>query len=133
MSKLLKRISSVAPEREAAVVVGENFPELTDIFEAYGSVFLYETQTPTVKGRNVIPRLNFTEVKTLPRFDLLIVDEKYLLEIGNFVGIAARYQAGIVLKYQELPSKKIARHLAEHNYTLIDSAKDLHFWKKTKI
>jgi hypothetical protein len=133
MSKLLKRISSVTEQREAAVVVGEQFPGITEIFEAYGSVFLYELQTPAIKGRNVIPRLNFSDVKTLPRIDLLVVDEKYLLEIGNFVGIAARYQAGIVLKYDELPSKKIAKHLAEHNYALVDSSKGLHFWKKTKI
>ncbi len=133
MSKLIKRISHLNLENESAIVVGELFPGLDEILGHYSSVFLYETDIPKVKGRNIIPRLNFADTKTLPKIDLLAIDEKYILEMGNFIGIAARHKAGIVLRYQYMPSKKVARSLTEHNYQLIDSAKDLHFWKKNKI
>lgn len=132
MSKLIKRISHIITEKDSAIVVGETFPGLDEIREHFSSIFLYETDTPTVKNRNIIPKLNFSDTKTLPKIDLLVIDEHYILEIGNFIGTAARYKAGIVLRYQEMPSKKIARCLTEHNYQLIDSSKDLHFWKKNK-
>jgi len=130
MSKLLTRISHIISEKESAIVVGEEFPYLEEIVDYFNTVFLYEIQSPKIKKRNIIPKLSFSETKTLPRINFLAIDEKYLLEIGNFIGVADRGRAGILLKYQELPSKKIVRRLTENEYDLVDSTKDLHFWKK---
>lgn len=133
MSKFLNRISDIISKKDIAVVVGKDFPYLGEVVESFNSVFVYDAERPDIKARNLIPRIDFTDVKTLPSVDLLIIEEKYLIEIGNFSSIASRYRAGIILMYSEQPSKKILKHLWQHNYELADTNKAMNLWKKTKV
>lgn len=133
MSKFLNRISDIIVKKDIAVILGNDFPYIGEVLESFNSVFVYDDKRPGINARNLIPRLDFTDVKTLPSIDLLIVEEKYLIEIGNFTSTASRYRAGIILMYSEPPSKKILRHLWQHNYELADTNKAMNLWKKTKV
>lgn len=133
MSKFLNRISDIIVKKEVAVILGKDFPYLGEVVETFNSVFVFDSERPELKARNLIPRIDFTDIKTIPSIDLLIVEEKYLIEIGNFTPMASRHRAGIILMYSESPSKKILRHLWQHNYELADTNKAMNLWKKIKV
>ncbi len=130
MSKFLKRLSPILSKQEVAVVVGRNFVNIPDLIDHFQSVFVYDTDRPEIKAKNLIPRLVFTDTKTLPNFNLLIIDEPCLWEIGNFTPLASINQAGIVLVHNEPIGKKILKHLWQYNYEIAGEHKNLHFWKK---
>lgn len=132
MSKFLNRISHIILKKDIAVVVGNDFSYLGEVVETFSSVFVYDVTRSVFKARNLIPRLDFTDIKTIPSVDLLIVDEKYLIEIGNFMQLASRYNAGVILMYSEQPSKKILKYLWQNNYELLDTNKAMNLWKKIK-
>ncbi len=130
MSKFLKRISPIISNQEVAIVAGRNFVNIPDLIEHFHTVFVYDTERPEIRARNLIPKIGFTDVRTLPTFNLLIIDEPCLWEIGNFTPLASIHRAGIVLVHHTPVGKKILKHLWQHNYENVEDHKSLHFWKK---
>ncbi len=130
MSKFLKRIDPIVTKYETAVVLGRNFVNIPDLLEGFKTVFVYDTQRPDIKSRNLIPKLDFTDIKTLPEFNLLVVDEPCLWEIGNFTPIASLNRAGIILIHSDPIGKKILKHLWQYNYKSLGNHKSINFWKK---
>ena len=74
MSKFLNRISDIIVKKDIAVILVNDFPYIGEVLESFNSVFVYDDKRPGIKARNLIPRLDFTDVKTLPSIDLLIVE-----------------------------------------------------------
>ncbi len=132
MSKFLKRISCIVSKQEVAVVLGRNFANISELVDGFQTVFVYDHERPDIRARNLIPRIGFEDIKTLPNFDILIVDEPCLIEIGNFTPQASLNNAGILLIHNEFVGKKITKHLYQYNYENIGEHKSLHFWKKAK-
>lgn len=130
MSKFLKRIDPIVTKYETAVVLGRNFVNIPDLLEGFKTVFVYDTQRPELRSKNLIPRLDFTDTKTLPEFGLLIVDEPCLWEIATFTPLASLNRAGIILIHGDPIGKKILKHLWQYNYESLGNHKNINFWKK---
>ena len=130
MSKFLKRIDPIVKKYETAVVLGRNFVNIPDLLEGFKTVFVYDTQRPELRSKNLIPRLDFTDTKTLPEFGLLIVDEPCLWEIATFTPLASLNRAGIILIHGDPVGKKILKHLWQYNYESLGNHKNINFWKK---
>lgn len=130
MSKFLKRSSHIITKYETAVVLGRNFSYILDLTEWFDTVFVYDIQRSDVKRKNLIPRIGFTDTKTLPGFNLLAVDELCLWEIATFTPLASLSRAGIILVHNEPIGKKILKHLWQYNYEQVGNYGSANFWKK---
>lgn len=130
MSKFLKRIEPLVSKYESAVVLGRDFVNIPDLLGGFNTVFVFDTQRTEFKGKNLVPRIGFSDTKSLPNFSLLVIDEPCLWEIGNFTPIASNNRAGIVLVHGEPIGKKILKHLWNYNYECVGNHKNLNFWKK---
>lgn len=129
MSKFVKRLSSYLTRNDNVVVLGSGFSALGDLVSDFQNVFVYDPEGCATKSKNLISKLDFNDIKFLPFVNLIIVEEKYHWEIGNFISVAHKNSAPIILVCQETPSKKINRTLEKNSYELAEVRDSLYIYR----
>jgi len=129
MSKFVKRLSSYLTRVDNAVVLGSEFFALEDLLSDFQNVFVYDPDGCSVKRKNLIPKLRFDDTKLLPFINLIVVEEKYHCEIGNFIPMAHKNSTPIIVVSQDIPSKKINRALEKNHYELAETRDTLYIYR----
>ncbi len=131
MSKFVKRLSPYFTRNDNAVVLGSGFFALTDMAAEFQNVFVYDPDGCAFKSKNIIPKLNFADTKSLPFINLIVIEEKYHWEIGNFIPIAHKNSCSIILVSSTDIPKKIHRTLEKNSYSLAEVRDNLHIYRIT--
>lgn len=80
MTKFQKRVTKLSRDTAHALVVGSAFGILDQILEIYGTVFIVNASTATVKAKNLIYKENFTKLDHIHNISSIFVDVD---QLGN--------------------------------------------------
>lgn len=133
MSKFLKRLSKSLTHSRNALVVGTAFGHLEELLSAFSTVFLIDTDRPTVGARNLVFKENNDGVSKLPEVDLLILDQRYYTSIQTYRPLWLNKSITIVIEGGENAiNVEVYKSLKVDHYFIVEVYKDYHVLRHIK-
>lgn len=132
MTKFAKKISKEDRYLENGVVLGCAFGHLEEISEIFKTIFILSIGINDFKGRNIVYREDFDDVKALPFISTVFIDESQLPNIVKSEEILKKFKSTIYIgTTNELDSYSL-KFLKKRNYQCSSIEKKYQIWKAKK-
>jgi hypothetical protein len=130
MSKLEKKPGKHLNIFQNAVVIGQRFGHLPEILEIFKTAFVFSHQAPQIKSRNLVYRIDFSNIQLLSDISVIFVDREQLDNLENFYILLNSNKPMLCIEGTEEISKEQSASIRSAKYIMVESYKRFHIWKK---
>lgn len=131
MSKLEKKLNKHVALLQNAVIVGQGFGHLSEILKIFKTVFVFSEQPPEIKNKNLVYRIDFSNIQLLPDISVIFVDRDQVSYLENFYILCNTKNLIVCVEGTSKVSQKFADSLRSAKYSILEQHKWFHIWKKT--
>jgi hypothetical protein len=132
MTKFIKKITKGVKNVDSCIVIGQAFGNLNELTEIFKTVFILSNGVDSFRKKNVIYRIDFNDVKTLPHISAAFIDEDQLDNITKLDEILRKNKVVIYIGTSEPIPGGHGKFFNKRNYVLVEILKTYQVWK-TKI
>lgn len=130
MSKIIKRLSKTIENPRNVLIVGKAFGNLEDFLNNFATVFVVDTEPPSLRSRNLVFKETNDQIEKLPDIDVIVIDSKYYKFIKTYRQLWLNRRIAIVIEGGEQDvDLNICKELKKDYYQIVEVYKDYHVLK----
>lgn len=130
MTSFGKKLQKSEKNLQNAVVLGTAFGNLESIVNFFNSVFVFDTEPPKFKKKNLIYNENFNNIDTINEVSHVFVDLNKVSEISKIQSILTRFHVRILIEGTDVIDREKASLLWNIQYIPIERLDNHHLWIK---
>jgi hypothetical protein len=131
ISKLEKKLNKHVESLQNAVIIGQGFGHLSEILKIFNTVFVFSEQPPEIKNKNLVYRMDFSNIQLLQDVSVIFVDQGQVSCLEHFYILCNTNKLIVCVEGTDEVSQKFAESLRSAKYSISEQHKRFHIWKKT--
>ena len=132
MTKFSKKVAKAVKHTHNCVVIGPYSDEISDLVETFNTVFILSDGVNELKGRNIVYRPDFDDIKLLPHIDAAFIDYAQLDKLSKIENLLQHNTLIAYINTGEFIHPMYAKFLNNKKYEITEIHKNYQVWKPKK-
>lgn len=130
MSKFLKRVQKLVDAHTGCLVVGNGFGHLSEILEAFETVFVVAEKQPEIKHRRLVYRENCDNLSDLHGIQAVFFDLDQLDKLVYMPVVWTKNRTIVLIEGNDPLERIHSKPLHDHGFLCVELLGFFHMWKK---
>jgi len=132
MTKFIKKITKTVKDMQNCVVFGKAYGHFDELVETFKTVFVLSNGIDDIRRKNIIYRMDFSDVGSLPYISAVFIDEDQLDHITKIDEIVRKYKPMVYIGTREFIPLQYSKFMNKRNYEVVEIFKESQLWKPKK-
>ena len=132
MTKFSKKVTKATKHTDACVVIGRYSEEFEELVETFNTVFVLSDGINDQRGRNIVYRENFDDVKLLPHINAVFFDEAELEKLSIIENLLQQRSLVFYMNTGDDLHPMYSNFLNSKKYEIVEINKNYQMWKPKK-
>jgi hypothetical protein len=129
MASFAKKIRKMIGKTSNAISIDPDEEILDALSETFQNVFVYSTDPPKVRKKNIVYREELGDLSKLPEINFVHIGKDSIKSLASFQRIIEKYQSTVMISSPEGLNKKYAKLLTDIYYKKDEFTKSWQTWK----
>jgi len=132
MTKFAKKVTKAVKHTNNAIVIGRGFGYFDELIETFKTVFVLSDGVNETKGRNIVYREEFSDIKQLPYIDAVFVDNEQLENMKKLENLLQQTSLTLYIGTDHFLHPEYSTFLGNKKYEVVEITKSYQVWKSKK-